>query len=150
MRRVAIALALGLAGPALADTLVAARTISARSVVQAEDLRLVAETLPDALRDPVDAVGLEARVTIYPGRPVRPGDLAPPAVVERNEIVVLLYRRGTLVIATEGRALDRAAPGERIRVMNLASRSTVSGTVLPDGQIRVGPSDALLDHLEGR
>jgi flagella basal body P-ring formation protein FlgA len=42
-----------------------------------------------------------------------------------------------LQIVTEGRALDRGAVGERIRVMNISSRATVFGTVQEDGTIQV-------------
>ena len=38
---------------------------------------------------------------------------------------------------TEGRALARAGAGDYVRVMNLASRATVMGRVLQDGQIEV-------------
>ena len=34
---------------------------------------------------------------------------------------------------------DEAGAGEPVRVMNLASRQTVSGTVAADGSIEVGP-----------
>ena len=50
----------------------------------------------------------------------------------------MTYVDGPLRIVTEGRALDRAAAGEPVRVMNLASRQTVTGTVAPDGSIEVG------------
>ena len=39
---------------------------------------------------------------------------------------------------TEGRAPDRGGVGEAVRVMNLTSRQIVSGTVAPDGSIKVG------------
>ncbi|MFV0475098.1 MAG: flagellar basal body P-ring formation chaperone FlgA [Pikeienuella sp.] len=127
--RLAAALALALAGPAGAESVVAARAIAAKTVVGAADLRLAAAEIPGALADPAAAIGLEARVTIYAGRPVRPGDLTPPALVERNEIVRLSFESGGLAIDTEGRALERGALGARIRVMNLASRTVVSGAV---------------------
>jgi flagella basal body P-ring formation protein FlgA len=82
-------------------------------------------------------VGLETRVAIYAGRPIRRGDLSAPAVVERNQIVLMTFSKNGLIIQSEGRALARAGPGERIRVMNLSSRSTLSGTVQPDGSIVV-------------
>jgi hypothetical protein len=72
-------------------------------------------------------------------RPVRAADLGPPAVVERNQIVGLAYRSGGLAILTEGRALARGGVGDVIRVMNLASRATVTGTIGPDGLVAVGP-----------
>ena len=50
----------------------------------------------------------------------------------------MIYIEGPLRIVTEGRALDRAGAGEPVRVMNLASRQTVTGTVGADGSIEVG------------
>ncbi len=127
-----------LAGPALADSLVATRTIRAQSVLGPDDVTLVAADLAGALTDPSLALGLEARVAIYPGKPVRPSDLGPPTLVARNQIVPLIYLSGSLAISTEGRALARGAEGEVIRIMNLGSRTTVSGRIGPDGAVYVG------------
>jgi flagellar basal body P-ring formation protein FlgA len=131
-------LLLALAAPVSAESLVATRTIRAKSLVAAEDLALVSADLPGALRDPEQAVGLEARVAIYAGKPVRPGDLGPPTLVERNQLVTLVYLSGGLAISTEGRALARGSEGDEVRVMNLGSRSTVTGRIGPDGAVYVG------------
>ena len=115
--------------PAFGDTLVAARTLPARTIIEPEDLVLHDATIVGGL-DQVDlVVGQEARVALYAGRPIRSGDIGPPAVVERNQIVMLVYQRGGILISTEGRALDRAGPGDLIRVMNLASRTTVTAQI---------------------
>ena len=119
------------------ETVVAARTIPARSIIDESDLKLISGTTPGALRGVSTAIGLEARVTLYQGRPVRQQDLGPPAIVERNQIVSLLYENGGLTILAEGRALDRAGHGDRVRVMNLASRTTITGTVTGQGEITV-------------
>ncbi len=131
-------LLLALAAPASAESLVATRTIRAKSLVAAEDLALVSAELPGALSDPEQAVGLEARVAIYAGKPVRPGDLGPPTLVERNQLVTLVYLSGGLAISTEGRALARGSEGDEVRVMNLGSRNTVTGRIGPDGAVYVG------------
>lgn len=123
---------------ASAESLVAARTIPAQATIAAEDLMLVDAEIPGALTAAAAAIGLEARVAIYPGRPVRAADIGPPAVVERNAIVTLVFQTGSLSIRAEGRALARAGAGERVRVMNLASKTTVTGRVALDGTILVG------------
>lgn len=128
---------LGLTGAALAETVLAARTIPARSVIAQEDLRLVARETPGGSVSLAEAIGLEARVTIYGGRPVRAADLVPPALIERNEVVRLRFVSGALVIEADGRALGRGAVGDRINVMNLASRTTVSGQIASDGSVEV-------------
>jgi flagellar basal body P-ring formation protein FlgA len=131
-------LLLALAGPAFPESLVATRTIRAKSLIAPEDLALVSADLPGALSDPAEAVGLEARVAIYAGKPVRPGDLGPASLVERNQLVTLVYLSGGLAISAEGRALARGAAGEDIRVMNLGSRNTITGRVGLDGTVYVG------------
>lgn len=126
--------------PALADSLIAARTIRAQSALTAEDVTGVAMDIPGALHDPATAIGQEARVVIYAGKPILAQDIGPSAVIERNQIIPLSYSAGNLSILTEGRALDRGAVGDVIEVMNLASRSKVTGQIGPDGVVRVGPA----------
>lgn len=133
------ALFLCLPTAALADSLVATRVIRPQEVLAAEAVTLVAAAIPGALTAPDAAVGQEARVAIYPGRPIRPEDLGPAASVDRNQIVPLVYRRGGLAIVTEGRALDRGGPGDRIEVMNLSSKTKVTGRIGPDGSVDVAP-----------
>jgi len=133
-----LALLLLLPGLAQAETVVAARTIRAQQILAPEDLRLVAGD--GAVADPADVIGLEARRTLYAGRPVSFDDLGPPAIVERNEIVPLAYSRGGLQILSEGRALSRGGVGEVIRVMNLASRTTIQGRITAEGLVIVGPA----------
>lgn len=126
------------ATPSLADAVVATRTLRAQTLISPEDLTTVEADLPGALDDPAMAYGLETRVAIYAGRPVRAEDLGPPTLVQRNQTVVLVYLSGSLAISTEGRALVRGSEGDVVRVLNIASRSTVSGRVGPDGAIYVG------------
>jgi flagella basal body P-ring formation protein FlgA len=126
-------------GPAIAQSLVATRTIRANTVLTAADVAMNTVSIPGAASTLGDVVGLEARIVIYQGRPVRTADLGPPALIERNQAVVLRYRRGALVITAEGRALGRGGSGDRIRVMNIGSRNTVTGIVAFDGSVAVAP-----------
>lgn len=120
-----------------ADIVVPTRTIRAKEVITAADLDIKPQQVPGAVANPETLIGQEARVALYPGRPIRQGDIGPPALVDRNDLVVLVFDRRPLSITAEGRALGRGAVGDRIRVMNLSSRTTVSGFVRPDGQIEV-------------
>jgi flagella basal body P-ring formation protein FlgA len=127
-----------LAGPAMADSVVATRMIRAQSVIAAEDIALVDAAIPGALTSLEGAIGQEAKSQIYPGRPVLSADVGAAAVIQRNQVVPLVFRKGGLAILTEARALGRAAPGELVEVLNLASRSKITGRVGPDGTVYVG------------
>ncbi len=124
---------------ALAQSVAAARTIRAKSILYPDDLVVLAVSAPGAITAIADAVGKEARTILYPGRPIRKSDIGPPALVERNQIVSLIYQRGALVISADGRALARGGIGDRIRVMNPTSRTTVTGVVTGPATIRVMP-----------
>jgi len=140
--RLAGAILIAVLGPgaALAESVVATRTLRANSVIGPDDVALADRAAPPgAAISAGEVVGLEARVTLYAGRPIPLSALAPPALVERNQIVTLVFQRGGLEIRTEGRALGRGGEGDPIRIMNLASRNTVTGWVTGDGQVHVAP-----------
>lgn len=122
---------------ALADMLVPVRTIRAKELITHADLTVKKGEAAGAVSNLRDVVGKEARVSLYAGRPIQSGDIGPPAIVDRNQIVFVRFSRGGLNISTEARALNRAAVGEIVRVMNINSRATLSGIVAEDGTIRV-------------
>lgn len=132
-----IVLLLALAAPAQADIVLAARTLRPQTIVTASDLVMKSGQIPGVISDPNLLIGQETRVAVYAGRPLRPGDVGPPAVIDRNQIVSILFIRGGLSIQAEGRALARAGTGDRIRIMNLESRSTVWGQAQSDGSVIV-------------
>ena len=113
---------------------VATRNLPAGTIIGPDDITLnpeVAGGLPDAEL----AIGQQVRVAIYEGRPVMAGALRAPVLVERNQIVPILFRAGALEILTEARVLSEGAAGETVRAMNLSSRSTVMAIVAPDGTL---------------
>lgn len=124
--------------PLLADTIFAARTIPARSIITASDLTSVDMDIAGHASTFEQAIGFEAMTTIYADRPIPLNQLESPAIVERNQMISLVFNRNGLEIETEGRSLDRGGIGARVRVMNQASRNTVSGVIDADGRVIVG------------
>lgn len=132
-----IALCTGM--PALADMVVPTRTIRAHAIIEAGDLALRSGSQPGSVAHMSRIIGQEARVVLYPGRPIRADDVGPPAIVTRNQVVRIAFAANGLRIATDGRALERGAAGDVVRIMNLSSRATLFGQVQPDGSILVSP-----------
>lgn len=127
-----------LANPLWADVVMPIHTIRANSVILESDLKVQDISMSGVISDPMVVTGMEAKRNLYAGRPIRPGDFGPPALVERNQIVTLKFRHGGLMIATEGRALARGGVGDALRVLNLSSRNTVTGRVTESGTVVVG------------
>ena len=123
--------------PVAAETLVAVRVVRPNAIIAPGDFGVSEIAVAGALSSDTSIIGLEAKVTLYPGRPILPAHVGPAALVERNQPVNLIYRKGGLMISTEARALSRGAAGDAVRVMNLASRNTVVGRIRPDGSVEV-------------
>ena len=124
------------ASSSVAETLVATRTLRPPERILPNDLvsgdpSLAASEAAEVL------IGGEVTETIYAGRPVTLAHTAAPALVARNEIVTLIYSGRAMQIVTEGRALGRAALGERVPVMNLASRAKLVGRVIGANTVEV-------------
>lgn len=126
------------ASTAFSDTLVAARTLRSHALIGPEDVLIKDVVVAGAFDRVEDVVGQEARVVLYAGRPIKFGDIGPVSIVERNQIVMLVFNSGGLRIATDARSLGRGGVGDVIRVMNLNSRTTVSGIIGADGTVTVG------------
>ncbi len=126
-----------LGGFTRADTVVPIKMIRANTILTSSDVAINPALNGAGLRSLSEVIGMEARVVLYAGRPILAEHLTVPAIVQRNELVPLVFRHAGLSISTQGRALDRGAAGDVIRVMNLSSRTTLFGTVLDDGSVDV-------------
>ena len=135
MRKLCIAACLALsATDTIAQDAVATRTLRPGDIVAASDLQGVS---PGDAPELSALIGLEVRRAVYVGRPISQEDLGPPTLVTRNTLVAMHFAAGGLGIRTEGRALDSGGLGERVRVMNLASRQVVTATVAAPGLVEI-------------
>ncbi|MDO5658253.1 MAG: flagellar basal body P-ring formation chaperone FlgA [Paracoccus sp. (in: a-proteobacteria)] len=122
------------AGAAHGQSLTAAQHLTAGHVIGPEDLAF-APDLAGGITEPGDAIGRETRIAIYQGRVIRAADLRNPTLVDRNQIVRVRYQAGGLTITAEARSLGRGGAGDEVRVMNIASRSTLTAMINPDGSL---------------
>ena len=136
MKIVLIALLL-LPGLAQAGSVVASRTLPAGTIIMPEDVALSEENYPAGQNQSSHVVGQQLRNMVYEGRRIEAAHLTAPTAVKRNQIVTLAYEKAALRIEAEGRALGAGSIGEVIRVMNSASRVTVSGRIAADGTVVV-------------
>lgn len=136
------------------DTLelpVAAARLPAGTLLDATDLRLtrirVSLLHGDVARTMRDAEGMQLRRPALPGQPLQRADLVRPALVSRGAAVRLELQAGGLSLAAQGLAMESGAAGERIRVMNTASRAVIQAVVSGPDAVRVLPGTAPLPRL---
>lgn len=109
--------------------------------LNSSDLQEVEVTNPNIRSDYVhtiaDLSGMVATRTLLPGRVVPKGAVRKPYAVEQGQKVRLVYSDGALTITAPGMPLDNAAAGDLIKVRNIDTGVTVSGTAMKDGTVEV-------------
>lgn len=123
--------------PLTADIVVPTRTLRPGDILTTDVVRILEGDRVDSYTEIIDVIGQEARTALYANRPILFDQLGPPALIERNQIIQLKFAGSSLVISTEGRALERGGVGDRVRIMNLSSRTTLFGYVQADGHVAV-------------
>ena len=87
-----------------------------------------------------DLVGFEAKRNLKAERPLRISDLKAPSVVRKGEPLQLVYQVGGIRLSVEAKAMEDAAAGEVVRVVNLQSNRSMSAVAWAPGEARVGTS----------
>ncbi len=96
----------------------------------------------DIIVDRAGLIGMAARRSLAPDRPVRRADIERPKLVERNAIVSIVYRVHGLVLRASGRALGEGALGESVPVLNTQSKRTIYAEVAGPGEVTVSANHA--------
>lgn len=130
---------------AVVDLPVLTRPIARGEIISANDItwiRLPASQVRQALvMSEDDLIGMAARRSLRADLPVREFDVEAPSIIERGEVVSLVFQSGTLTLAARARAMESAAEGDLIRFVNLQSNRTVEAIAEAPGRARVlGPS----------
>jgi flagellar basal body P-ring formation protein FlgA len=96
-----------------------------------------AEVARGAVTERGKAVGLAARETLEPGRPLRAAQLMKPEMIQRNEQVTLIYEVPGITLTVRGKAAEGGAEGDAISVLNEQSKRTIQGVVVGPGRVLV-------------
>jgi len=117
--------------PVLANPLRNGDVISERDLIT---VKLPAERVgSDILVSTADLVGMTPRRTVAANTPVSANDILEPTVIERGAPVTIQLKQANMNLTAKGRAMDNAARGELLRVMNTASNRVVDA-------IAIGPN----------
>lgn len=124
-----------------APMLVASRRLAVGEVVGPQDVRVVrvpaSRLRPGSAERPDQAVGLALRRPAAAEQALLVADLAAPLAVERGAMVTMLYEIPGMSLTAQGRAMEGAARGGAVPVMNLTSRIVVEAQVVGPGRVRV-------------
>ncbi len=127
---------------ATVEVVTVTRPVERGEILKTDDVQVERRPRDETGRDIVGhadrAIGLAARQSLQPGRPLRAADLMRPELVLRNETVTLVYEVPGITLTVRGKATEGGAVGDMISVLNEQSKRTVQGVVAGPGRVIVG------------
>lgn len=119
---------------------VATKRIAPGSLISEEDIEWKERTIAandDAITDPQSLIGRRTTAMISPGEPIRTKYLGATNGIVRNQLVSIVVRTGNILIRTQGKAIDDAAPGETLQVIRTGGQTTILCRALGNGIVEV-------------
>ena len=83
-------------------------------------------------------LGKQLRRPVFEGRAIRPSDVAPPDLVDRQAPVTVTFRRGALTVSLPGRSLGRGGLGDVVTVLIEGRRQPLRAQITGEGTVEVG------------
>jgi flagella basal body P-ring formation protein FlgA len=122
---------------------VPAVTIYPGDVIEGEQLSnraFIAHTVArSTVYDTRDAIiGKVARRTLLPGQPIPVNALRDAYLVVQGKTALVIFEAGGLTITLQATALQNGGAGDTVSLRNNDSGTTITGTVAPDGTVRLG------------
>ena len=122
-------------------------TRAAGSILTPEDVEMRLVPLRNAESSGVatldQLVGKELTRQSRGGMMLRLNDVTEPRVVERNAMVTVVLKQGPMTLTVRGQALNNAAAGEAVQVLNPTSRKILHGVALPNGAVELSTTIAV-------
>ena len=129
---------------AAVEVVMVTHPIDRGGVLRAVDLAVERRPRSEVPRDAVagidHAIGLAARNVIRPGQPLRSAELTRPEIVQRGQMVTLVFEAPGLMLTMRGKASEAGAEGDTVSVLNEQSKRTVQGVVAGPGHVVVSSS----------
>ncbi|MCA0922616.1 flagellar basal body P-ring formation chaperone FlgA [Pseudooceanicola nanhaiensis] len=125
----------------MVDVPVPARRMMPDEIVRAGDLQTIempwARVGAFAVTDSAELEGMQVRRMLQQGRPVMLQSVMQPLVIGRGDKVSIRYNDGLLALSAPGRALQDAHRGQELRIVNLVSNTSLTGTATGEGIVEV-------------
>jgi flagella basal body P-ring formation protein FlgA len=125
----------------LVDVPVLNRRMAHGDVIRRTDLNWIsmrADRLGrDSITESAHIVGQTPKRMLAADRPVRAGDVELPMVVSKGGIVTMVLATPHMILTSKGRAMEKGAKGDTIKVMNLKSKTVIEGEITGVGRVLV-------------
>ncbi len=120
---------------------VPARTVGRGDTIDKRDIKWIRvradRIMPDTVLKPEDLVGMSAKRSLRTEAMVRLSDVERPVLVTRGSLVTVNLAYGPMALSAQGKALEKGAMGDTIRIINTRSKTVFEGVVTGPGRARI-------------
>jgi len=92
---------------------------------------------PDIVLNEHDLINKTPRRFMASGKPVSMNDLQSPKMVDRGDMITLVFENGPMVLTTKGKSLQAGAMGDVVRVSNMDSNKNLQGVVTAHREVTI-------------
>ena len=128
-------------------------TLQAGAIISPSDIKMRSIPLRYAqssgFADIEQLVGKQIRRATRVGTMLRSSDVSEPELIGRSDFVTIYYRKGPLTLSVKGQALNSAAKGEIVSVLNLSSKNIVRGTAIAPGAVEINSNSLKIANTQG-
>ena len=97
----------------------------------------------DIILDAGDLVGKSPKRGLRAGRPVRASEVRRPLLVSKSSLVTIVLQAPSMLLTSQGRALEQGSDGDTIRVVNTQSNKVIEAQIIGHGRVAVRTLDAV-------
>ncbi len=94
--------------------------------------------------DARDLIGKAVKRRTGAGRTLRSSDVQNPVIVEKGNLVTIIYKSANMTLSAEGRALHHGGRNDTIQVLNTRSNRNLRARVIGPNQVIVSPHNIQL------
>lgn len=84
-----------------------------------------------------DLINMTPRRLVQAGKPVISNELQPPKMVERGDLITLVFANGPMILTVKGKSLQPGSLGDTIRVSNAESNKNLQGIVTAHREVTI-------------
>lgn len=84
-----------------------------------------------------DIINMTPRRVMASGKPILINDLESPKMVDRGDMITLVFANGPMMLTVKGKSLQAGALGDTIRVSNLDSNRNLQGVVTAHREVTI-------------
>ena len=131
----------------ISEVPVLARRVLSGEIIGKDDIKWIkvrsARLQQDIILNAGDLIGKSPKRGLRGGNPVRTSEVQRPLLVAKRSLVTIVLQAPSMLLMSQGRALEHGSSGDTIRVTNTQSNKVIEAKIIGPGRVMVRILDTI-------